>query len=138
MKHCNHCGVSIKGNAAAFCPKCKKPLKKSQKGKRPVRKNPPQKPKLRKKKPPENKIFRFRLWLSGILNPENNKKTDVEPVSVIIPADENYDGYYDDKLTDDNEEIKEALNPELIKRIAFISGGTLIIVIFAIILINLL
>ena len=52
--------------------------------------------------------------------------------------DENYDGYYDDKPTDDNAQNKDSFDPELIKHIVFISGGALLIVIFAIILLLLL
>jgi hypothetical protein len=48
--------------------------------------------------------------------------------------DENYDGYYDDKPTEDNAQDKEILDPELIKRIVFISGGALAFVILIIIL----
>ena len=40
MKNCIHCGVSIKENAAAFCPKCKKPLKKTSKKRGPFPNKP--------------------------------------------------------------------------------------------------
>jgi hypothetical protein len=52
--------------------------------------------------------------------------------------DENYDGYYNDKPTDDNAQNKDGFDPELIKRIVLISGGALCIVIVAIILLLLL
>ena len=157
MKNCTHCGVPIKGNAAVFCPKCKKPLKPASKKRRPaptkpnkpmqsnkksttLRSNPPPiKPIPQvKKEPYPNIIFRFRLWLSVILNPQKEQKPDVENTPVINPMDENYDGYYDDKPTEDNAQDKEILDPELIKRIAFISGGTLAVVILIIILMQLL
>jgi len=157
MKNCIHCGVSIKENAATFCPKCKKPLKKTSKKRRPFPNKPNQQPQstnkpanLRSNSPPvkkipqvkkipsQNIIFRFRLWLSVILDPKKNQKPDMEPVSVISPVDENYDGYYDDKPTDDNSQNKETFEPELIKRIIFISCGAIIFIIFAIILMNLL
>ena len=156
MKKCNYCGAPIKGNAAAFCLKCKKPLKNKPKKRRPVPVKPKQslqsnkkpaarkskpptlKPNPRKKNPNKNVIFRLRLWLAGILNPEKKINPDAEPVSVINPMDENYDGYYDDKPTDDNEQNRETLEPELIKRIIFISGGAAVIIILAVVLLNLL
>ena len=153
MKNCTHCGVPIKGNAAVFCPKCKKPLKPTLKKRRPAPTKPNQpvqsnkKPTTRrsnpppvktipqvKKEPSQNIIYRFRMWLSDILNPEKEQKTDVENTPVTNPMDENYDGYYDDKPTEDNAQDKEILDPELIKRIVFISGGALAFVILIIIL----
>ena len=153
MKNCTYCGVPIKGNAAVFCPKCKKPLKPTLKKRRPAptkpnqpmqsnkkpttsRSNPPPvKSKQQiKKEPSQNIIFRFRLWLSDILNPQKEQKPDVENTPVINPMDENYDGYYDDKPTEDNAQDKEILDPELIKRIVLISGGALAFVILIIIL----
>ena len=159
MKKCTRCGAPIKGNAVVFCPKCKKPLKTS----RPVQVNPEHSPqpavkpsnrqqelkkpscqvkkvvpfpnhKTRKKKPRQKK----KSWLFFILPPKNPKKSDTEPIPVINPMDENYDGYYDDKPTDDNAQIKETIEPELIKRIAFISGAAAVIIILAIILMILL
>ena len=142
MKKCIHCGVSIKGNAAAFCPRCKKPLKKKRSVPAKPKKSPQsiKRPSNRKSKPLplKNIMVRFRIWLSDILKSKENRKPDVEPVAVINPMDENYDGYYDDKPTDDNEQNRETFEPELIKRIAFISGGAVVIIILAIILLNLL
>jgi hypothetical protein len=164
MKKCIHCGAQIKGSAAVFCPKCKKPLKKKPQKRRPVQtkqKKPPQpagkqtdrrrpppkktapqvkknipqhKPKLLKKKLPKNK----KSWLSFLFKPKNKKKPVIEHEPVINPMDENYDGYYDNTPTDDNAQNKDALDPELIKRIVFISAGAVGIVIFAIILMFLL
>ena len=91
-----------------------------------------------KKDPSQNIIFRFRLWLSVILDPKKNQKPDAKSAPVINPVDENYDGYYDDKPTDDNSQNKETFEPELIKRIIFISCGAIIFIVFAIILMNLL
>ena len=150
MIKCTHCGVSIKRNAAVFCPKCKKPLKKKPHRKRTFqnkpqsqsqtadkqsnRRQPPAKPISKKRTTLEN----IQSWLFFLFKPKRNPKPDLKKTPVINPMDENYDGYYDDKPTDDNAQNKDSFDPELIKRIVFISGGALLIVIFAIILLLLL
>jgi len=110
---CIHCGVLIKNNAASFCPKCKKPLKKkpverrqiptkkiqaTQSGNQPPNRymKPPPNHQTQKKKPFTNK----KPWYFFILNPKKKKNPDLEPLPVINPMDENYDGYYDDRPTD--------------------------------------
>ena len=45
--------------------------------------------------------------------------------------DINYDGYYDDRQTDDDGQIKDSLDPEIIKRVAFIAGGAFILIILS-------
>ena len=150
MIKCTYCGVSIKGNAAAFCPKCKKPLDKKPRRKCPVqiktksqsqntckqsnRRQPLVKPISKKIKILEN----IKSWFFSLFKPKRKSKPDLKKTPVINPMDENYDGYYDDKPTDDNAQNKDSFDPELIKRIVFISGGALLIVIFAIILLLLL
>ena len=152
MKKCTRCGAPIKESTIVFCPKCKNQLKTN----RSVLKKPPPPaqsavkpanrqrlkhplPQEKKTVPiPDPKIQKKKSWLFFILYPKKTKKPDVEPIPVINPMDENYDGYYDDKPTDDNVQNKETVEPELIKRIAFISGGAAIVIILAIILMILL
>jgi hypothetical protein len=98
-----------------------------------IRRAPPNS-QTQKKKPLKKK----KSLLSVILEWRKKKKPDSEYVPVINPMDENYDGYYDDKPTEDNGQNKDTLDPELIKRIIFIAGGSIIIVIFSIILLYLL
>jgi hypothetical protein len=55
------------------------------------------------------------------------------------PADKNYDGYYDDvPVGDDGRQTLERFEPELIKRIALIAGGAVVIVILCILVMYLL
>ena len=61
---------------------------------------------------------------------------DVEKIEEI-PIDD-YDGYYDDIESEDNGYIKEKIDPELVKRIAIIAGVTIVIIILAILVMNLL
>lgn len=44
--------------------------------------------------------------------------------------DENYDGYYDDRLPDDAELMKEneSMDPEVMKQVVLIAGGAFLFV----------
>ena len=67
----------------------------------------------------------------------NIQKTPDPPCASYIkpnPMDMNYDGYYDDVLTDDDGRTKEKLDPELIKRIALIAVGAVVLVVLSIII----
>jgi hypothetical protein len=77
MKNCIHCGTPVKGSAASFCPKCKKPLKSAVTTQRKA-------PKKSTKAP------------TGSRSPVKERKN---------PVDGNYDGYYNDRLPDDAEHI---------------------------------
>ena len=149
MKKCTHCGASIKGSAAAFCPKCKKPLKKSPKRKQPPKTaaNPKEQrkpPQTKKAAPPPRPRKRTKkklmlpkigaLWLFIKLKLRKKEHPEVAQKPVINPMDENYDGYYDDTPTDDNAQNKEGLDPELTKRIVLISGGALVVIVLAFVL----
>ena len=143
MKLCPNCGAGIKNSAASFCPKCKKSLSK------PVRttgsdsrqlnqnahsgRKPPQNHQIQKKPIPKKKP-----WLLAVLMPEKNKPSAPGRTPIKNPMDENYDGYYKDRPTEDNAQNKESLDPELIKRIAFIAGGAVVFIVLAVILMNLL
>jgi len=67
----------------------------------------------------------------------NIQKTPDPPCASYIkpnPMDMNYDGYYDDVLTDDDGRTKEKLDPELIKRIGLIAVGAVVLVVLSIII----
>lgn len=152
MKRCPHCGAAIKASAAAFCPKCRKPLKKPgtnsgksfQNAKPAGNPHPPQT--LQQKTiPPQRRQTQTRKpkkkkepWLPAFLMPGKKQPPVSEHVPSKKPMDENYDGYYEDRPTDDNAQNKESFDSELLKRIAFIAGGAVILVILSIILMNLL
>ena len=160
MKRCPHCGAAIKVSAAAFCLECKRPLmkpvqaRKSNSGKpfqnersagKPRPSQTPQVSQMRKTVPQHNHQTQIKKqrkekkpWLLSILLPDKKQPPVLEHVPVKQPTDENYDGYYDDRPTDDNAQNKESVDPELIKRIAFIAGGAVILVIISIVIMNLL
>jgi len=56
------------------------------------------------------------------------------PTPVPNPMDENYDGYYDDVPTADNGRTGEKFDPALIKRIALVAAGTVLIVILSVVM----
>lgn len=165
MKYCIHCGAPIKGNAAVFRSKHKKPIKKPSATNRSVLSNQKQpqqsyvSPTEHKAKPPQKKSvpqaknigltnraqskkhisFKYIIsWLLSRLNLKKKKKSDLEYTPIKNPMDENYDGYYDDKPIEDEGQNKKAFDPEQIKRIVYLSCGGVIIIILAIVIMTLL
>ena len=92
MKYCTHCGAVLPDSAASFCPECGKPLPESTVEK-------PAKEKKKKEKPVKNKT-----------RPKKAKKP--EP-----PAEDGYDGYYDDRLPIDEGHRRDGLDKGIIKKV---------------------
>ena len=140
MKRCPHCGAAIKVSAAAFCSRCKRPLRKP--GNAPDANTvnlsqkviPPQNHQTHMNNPRRKKKPGF--W--ELLMPIKKKPPVSERIPVNKPKDENYDGYYEDRPTDDNAQNKESYDPEMIKRIVLIAGGAVLLVVFSIVIMNLL
>jgi predicted nucleic acid-binding Zn ribbon protein len=132
MKFCPFCGAAIESGAAAFCSECGQQLTVTEKPAEPVRKPnaqsaPKRKPSAINKKPPH--LFKFHIR-SKPPKPVRKPKPD--------PREDGYDGYYNDVKPADNGRIRERTDPELIKRIAFIAIGALVLVIFSLIIMYLL
>lgn len=90
----------------------------------PPKRSPGQPPGKKKAQPPKPPMSKKR------------KKKPHEPAYVpqSDPRDLDYDGYYDDIPVEDNGATKETLDPEVIKRIGFIIGGALVIVILSVVI----
>lgn len=98
-------------------PESRKPAFKPANSSRPIEQSAPRKKPPAKKKKPQNR---------------QKKEHEMDFVPRPDPQDENYDGYYDDVRPDDSGHAKERLDPELIKRIALIAAGALVLIIFSI------
>ena len=92
MKYCTHCGAVLPDSAASFCPECGKPLPESTVEK-------PAKEKKKKEKPVKNKT-----------RPKRSKKP--EP-----PADDGYEGYYNDRLPIDEGHRRDGMEKNIIKKV---------------------
>ena len=114
MKFCPYCGADLLDENVLFCSNCGKKLPPHEAGvteplteeKRPT----PEKPS--KAEPSHQKKKR-------------NKKTSKKPARVVEdpPADDGYDGYYDDVQPPDLDREKDGLDKELIKKIVALSIG---------------
>ena len=121
MKRCPYCGASLPGSAVSFCPNCGKPQRK--------RKKPPQsQPKKKQAKRPPTK------------KPPGPKQvpTTQQSVPVSKAPDDGYDGYYNDVLPIDSNELPEQMDPALMKQIIILLAGAAAIIVLAIILMTLL
>lgn len=110
MKYCPYCGVSLSGGAASFCPECGKALQGRAED---VRWRGP--------------VSRQRAQ-AGRQAPRRPRK----------PADENYDGYYNDVKPIDADRAGKQSDPDLVKRIACVVAGAVGVIALAVILMVLL
>lgn len=125
MKYCPYCGASLMGGAVSFCSECGKKIpvqNEAQQSKpHPKGKGKPKKcaaaPKMRGK------------HQTGQKHPPKHRKN---------PMDLNYDGYYDDIKPVDIGEQEERMDPELVKRIAILLAGVLILIFASVMLMTLL
>jgi len=157
MKYCPNCGASLMGGAASFCPECGVALKpasdipaspakeanampETPEPEKVVHKAPappiptgavpdigdqPVQKKKRKRRPSKVK--------------PRCEKTEAKvppepPADTPPPLEDGYDGYYEDVLPiDEGQRKTEKLDPDMLKKIAMIAGGALVLVIIAII-----
>lgn len=122
MKFCPYCGADLLDSTVVFCAHCGKKLPPHEVGiteplteeKRPEdipkpKAEPPRKEKKHKKK--------------------KKKQTKKAEKSVEeVPADDGYDGYYDDVLPPDLDRAKEGMDKELVKKIVVLGIGVVLII----------
>ncbi|MCI9192473.1 MAG: zinc ribbon domain-containing protein [Acutalibacter muris] len=92
MKYCPYCGAALPDSAVSFCPECGKSLPDTE-VKTPVRE------KKRKEKPVKSKVRSSKA-----------KKTDVT-------VEDDYDGYYNDRLPIDEGRRQDGPDRNIIKKI---------------------
>ena len=110
MKFCPHCGTSLPGGAVSFCPECGKKLLSRQ---------------------PTNNAKKNQRPAQYHQRPKSRKKP-------VDPMDVNYDGYYDDVPTIDANEQGDRMDPAMVRQIALVLAGTVGLIIFSIVLMNVL
>ena len=134
MKHCPSCGAELPRPDVAFCPECGKSLSrvKYPAGKhkpkhiaQPMKRNP-----LKKKKTP-SKRPRGRMALYEL-------RRDHRARSKRSREELPYDGYYDDVLPSDGGEFRQGSDPKMVKQIALLISGVLVIVALCVVMLYLL
>ena len=86
------CGAAIPDSAVSFCPECGRSLPETEE-------KTPAREKKRKEKP-----------VTSNARPSKAKKTDV-------PVEDDYDGYYDDRLPMDEDHRRDGLDKNIIKKV---------------------
>lgn len=125
MNFCPYCGVSYADSTASFCSNCGKRIPQNhtetpsavEETREPVCMNPPKQEK--KRKTPKKK---------PILSKKKELKKAKPSEPAEVPADDGYDGYYDDVLPPDLEQNREGLDKELIQKIVLLGLGVLVVV----------
>lgn len=114
MKYCPYCGASLPDGAVSFCPECGNAL--------PGEKKNGVQPDVKKQRPVKKKARAKR----------RDRKAS-EPVSEVTAdrapaAEEDYDGYYDDVLPVDAGRQREGIDPSIIKKIAILIIGLVVVI----------
>lgn len=159
MKFCPHCGASLADVAASFCPECGKQLRTNTEAAPPLPAQrqdtqefpaiAPQGEKVVHKagtEPPvpETLNRHKKRWRD---RPPRNKRKSSAPEALedddagggqgntaCAPLEDGYDGYYEDILpVDEGNRKTERLDPDMMKKVALIAGGTLLFVVAAIV-----
>ena len=108
MKYCPYCGASLPDSAVSFCPECGKSMPESKSGT--TMPDKPAQEKKSRKKPHKEKSA-----------PEKCPKT--EP-----PPEDDYDGYYDDRLPIDESRRRDGLDKNIIKKVVALVLCLLVII----------
>lgn len=128
MKYCPYCGAVLPDGVISFCAECGKTL--------PERTE--EAPAKKAVVPPKKRAAKQSVSRKSKRAPKQKKRpADAKPEEQVLP-DDTYDGYYNDVLPSDLDREKEGLDKELIKRIAAISVGMLLIVGLCVVVIYLL
>lgn len=115
MKYCPYCGASVLDDAVSFCSECGKSLNASI----------PQREKDNPKPIKTKTVKRSTLMKK---KPELTKQPFKAPISEQSNATKAYDGYYEDIVPTDNGRLNEGLDRILIKKIAYVIVGVLIVI----------
>lgn len=109
MSYCPYCGAALPSGTISFCPVCGKSLSTSVQQVEEKRKQKKPKAGAGKKKPSRRE-----------------KETERSSKLKRNPADEDYDGYYNDVLPTDDGEVRQGLDKNMVKRIAGLIVGVLV------------
>jgi hypothetical protein len=126
MKFCPYCGVVLKDNAAPFCSECGHALPSE---------GPIPAGNIRQTEPKRRKTVRTQPdrppKAPGPKKQRKRRKTNFQTEQPSI-LDDGYDGYYNDILPEDEGEIKDGLEPGLVKRIVLVATGVLVVIALAV------
>ena len=117
MKFCPNCGAERVGDAP-FCYECGVKFEETEAH-------------TKKKKESKNKLKRDKQSVKKrrLKKTKPTTKSDASELLEMKPSvDDNYDGYYEDVLPVDTEEIRQPLDKELIKQIALLVSGVVVVI----------
>ena len=124
MKYCSYCGSELTGSDVIFCSNCGKKLPTHEVGlTEPLTEELRPEPTPGKTEP-ENKTKK----IAKPPKPKEKKPKKKSKTVVFEPADDGYDGYYEDVLPTDSDREREGLDKELIKKIVALAVGVVLII----------
>lgn len=116
MKYCPYCGAGLLDGAASFCTECGKALPTGSLDRPLSRKSSSHSP-TRKRRP-----------LSSSHRKQNTGAKDSEKPTEHSAPEDGYDGYYNDILPADAGRQREGIDSSLVKRLAAIGAGVILVI----------
>lgn len=117
MKYCPYCGSDLADTDVLFCSECGKKLSGKEKQTSAAPK-PEKKPKKKRNAKQRQKMA----------STSAGRQPDCEAEDSLSKAEEGYDGYYEDVQPTDEGSQREGIDKELMKKIALLAAGVLVIV----------
>lgn len=122
MKFCPYCGAELVNSEAQFCSECGTPLAAAM-------------PEDAQRKPADSPAKRRPIWKKSKAKKEKRRLHTITADAIsaegendLSSQDDGYDGYYDDVLPSDEGSHQDGLNKELVKNVAALIIGVLVIV----------
>ena len=113
MKFCPYCGTEIVDDASHFCIECGKAF--------PNKKD-------------SVKSTNEEIITDENHNVEHEQETPISDEQLRAEYDENYDGYYDDLLPIDDGQVHFEIDRILLKKIGFLAGGALLVILLCLLM----
>lgn len=116
MKYCPYCGADLPDGAVSFCAECGNALPGGKKKEEPITK---------KRKPVKKRSGTKKNGDKGSNPPRHMENATAEKESL---KEDDYDGYYDDILPSDEGRQREGIDRTVIRKIAILIGGLVVVI----------
>lgn len=132
MKYCPYCGANLVDGTVSFCQECGKKLNTDPNAAQdepikevPASSDPPTEKTGKKKKEKKQKK-------KAKQKKQRKSKKEKLPEIMGEAVDDGYDGYYNDVLPPDTDQVKDGMDKELIKKIVALGIGVSVIILMCV------
>lgn len=116
MKYCPYCGADLPDGAVSFCVECGNALPSEKKKEEPI---------TEKMKPVKKRAGTKKRSRNPTKPPRHMEKVTAKEE---FAKEDDYDGYYDDILPVDEGRQREGIDRSMVKKIAILIGGLVVVI----------